>query len=213
MTEIGFCTRDKLSAFPIAQLTIICCLKLLAVSGNKSCLIKRLLSSTGLIRPEAEHPVLEIILEKWFMLPLGLSMAMREGALNEANVLPKLGLFLQTHSENDCCLQEYKEYGLLCGKDASYAAFSPDAIAVLLIPYMGQVTALVEIKSKCTLATVQKETCLAQQYGYLKSVVVHRTDLNGSKEFQECISEHDHRAQAIHGMACGDLQDALYIVA
>jgi hypothetical protein len=140
-------------------------------------------------------------------------MAMREGALNEANKLRKLGLFLQTHSENDCRLQEYKEYGLLCGKDASYEEFSPDAIAVLLIPYMGQVTALVEIKSKCTVATVQKEPCLAQQYGYLKSVVVHRTDPNDSKEFQECISEHDHCAQVIHGMACGDLQDALYIVA
>ena len=29
-------TRDALSAFPIAHLKIICCLKLLAVSGNKS---------------------------------------------------------------------------------------------------------------------------------------------------------------------------------
>ena len=123
------------------------------MSGNKSCLIERILSSTGLIRPEAEHPVLEILLEKWFMSPLGSSMAMREGTLNEANVLPKLGLFLQTHSENDCRLQYYKEYGLLCGKDAFYAAFSPDAIAVLLIPYVGQVTAVVEIKSKCSTAT------------------------------------------------------------
>jgi hypothetical protein len=109
-------TRDELSAFPIAQLKIICCLKLLAVSGNKSCLFERILSSTGLIRPEAEHPVLEILLEKWFILPLGSSMAMREGTLNEANVLPKLGLFLQTHSENDCRLQEYKEYVCFVGK-------------------------------------------------------------------------------------------------
>ena len=69
-------------------------------------------------------------------------------------MLPKLGLFLETHSKNDCRLQYYKEYGLLCGKDAFYAAFSPDAIAVLLIPYVGQVTALVEIKSKCSTATV-----------------------------------------------------------
>ncbi|KAI2503881.1 hypothetical protein MHU86_10528 [Fragilaria crotonensis] len=82
-------TRHALSAFPIAQFKIICRLKLLlAVSGNKSCLIERILSSTGLIRPDAEHPVLEILLEKWFMLPLGSSMAMREGTLNEANVLP-----------------------------------------------------------------------------------------------------------------------------
>ena len=78
---------------------------------------------------------------------------------------------------------------------------------------MGQVPASVEIKSKCTPATAQKETCLAQQYGYLKSVVVHGTDPNGSIEFQECIPEHDYCAQVIHGMACGDLQDALYIVA
>ncbi|KAI2492871.1 hypothetical protein MHU86_21684 [Fragilaria crotonensis] len=199
----------------MAQLKIIRCLKLvLAVSGNKSCLIERILSSTGLIRPKAEHPVvLEILLEKWFMSPLGSSTAMREGTLNEANVLPKLGLFLQTHSENDCRLQYYKEYGLLCGKDAFYAAFSPDAIAVLLIPYVGQVTAMVEINSKRSTATVQKETSLAQQYGSVKLVDVHGTDPNCSKEFQECIPEHDHRTQIIHGMACGDLQDALDVVA
>ncbi|KAI2504420.1 hypothetical protein MHU86_10009 [Fragilaria crotonensis] len=106
--------------------------------------------------PEAEHPVLEILLEKWFMSPFGSSMAMREGTLNEANVLP-LGLFLQTHSENECPLQYYKEYGLLCGKDAFFPAFSPDAIAVLLIPDVGQVTALVEIKSKCSTATGSAE--------------------------------------------------------
>jgi hypothetical protein len=112
--------------------------------------------------------VLEILLKKWFMSPLGSSMAMRDGTLNKASVLPKLGLFQQTHSENDCLLQGYKEYGLLCGKDAIYAARLPDDIAVLLIPYTGQVTALVEIKSKCTPATVQKEQCLAQQYGYFE---------------------------------------------
>ena len=75
------------------------------MSGNKSGLIKRIISSTGLIRSDAEHPVLEILREKWFMSPLGLLMAMREGVLNEANVLPKLGLSLQNHSENDCRLQ------------------------------------------------------------------------------------------------------------
>jgi hypothetical protein len=206
-------TRDELSVFPVAQLKAICRLKLLPVSGNKSCLIERLLSSNGLIRPEAEHPVLELLLEKWFMSPLGSSTAMREGTLNEANVLPKLGVFLSTHSDNDCRLQSYKEYGLLCAKDAFYAAFSPDAIAVVDVPYVGQVTAVVEIKSKCTTTTVQKETSIAQALGALKYVAVNGRDPNAAKDFQECIPEQDHRAQVLHGMACGHLLHALYIVA
>ena len=69
-------TRHELSVFPVAQLKAICHLKLLPVSGNKSCLIEILLSSNGLIRPEAEHPVLELLLEKWFMSPLASSTAM-----------------------------------------------------------------------------------------------------------------------------------------
>ncbi len=60
---------------------------------------------------------------------------------------------------------------------------------------------------------MQKEPSLAQQYGSVKLVDVHGTDPNNSKEFQECIPEHNHCTQIIHGMACGDLQDALYVVA
>jgi hypothetical protein len=103
------------------------------------------------------------------------------------------------------------EYGLLCEKDAFHATLSPDAIAVLEIPYVGQVTALVEIKSKCTTVTVQKETSLAQQYASLKLVVVHGTST--AQKFSRVYSRTGPLHSSKHGIACGDLQEgALYIV-
>jgi hypothetical protein len=62
------------------------------------------------------------------MTPFASSLAMREGTLNESNVLSKVPSFIKKHSKFE--ITEIKEYGLLCSKDSWFAAFSPDGIAV-----------------------------------------------------------------------------------
>ena len=141
------------------------------------------------------------------MTPFASSSSMREGTLNEANVLCNISSFLKENSKFE--ILEIKEYGLLCLKDVFYAAFSPDGIAVAFHDDFDDVVSLVEIKSKCTTATVQKEMALATRYGVFKSI---NSSLN-PLEFKQSVPESSHRCQLIHGMACGDLRHAFYVVA
>jgi hypothetical protein len=209
--------NEELLQLSVADLKDICRQKGVPVSGNKTTLIDRILQGGGSRHSNAERPVLELLLEKWFMSPFASSTSMREGTLNESNVLVKLALFVDDHSEL-FTVTDYQEYGLLCAKDTFYAAFSPDGIVVVKHNeelHQGDdeaptnFLALVEIKSKCTNATVQKETALAAAYGVFRTVVAF-IDV---EEFKQCVPEASYRCQLLHGMACGSLQDAFYVVA
>ena len=141
------------------------------------------------------------------MTPFASSSSMREGTLNEVNVLSKIPSFLKEHSEFE--VADIKEYGLLCSKDYYYAAFSPDGIIVADHDGWGNILALLEIKSKCTNATVEHEMMLVERYGRFKSVNATRNPL----EFKQTVPDASHRCQLIHGMACGDLPHGFYVVA
>ena len=98
----------------VADMKEICILKTLPVSGNKETLIDRIVQSGGSLLDPAQ-PVLQLLLDKWFMTPFSSSSSMREGTLNEANVLRNTSSFLKENSEFE--ILEIKEYGLLCSKD------------------------------------------------------------------------------------------------
>ena len=102
------------------------------------------------------------------MSPFASSSSMREGNLNEANVLCNVSAFLKENSEFE--ILEIKEYGLLCSRDVFFAAFSPDGIAVAFHDEWDDIVSLAENKSKCTTATVQKEMALATRCGAFKSI-------------------------------------------
>ena len=137
---------------------------------------------------------------------------MREGTLNETNVLLRLSSFLE--DESDYFVRYIHDaYRLLCAKDMFYAAFSPDGIAVVENEACWDKPELVllEIKSKCTPTTVEKETALASRYGRL--AVASLTLTGGEEEFKHLVPEQDYRCQLVHGLACGDLRHAFYVVA
>jgi hypothetical protein len=142
------------------------------------------------------------------MTPFASSLAMREGTLNESNVLSKVPSFIKKHSKFE--ITEIKEYGLLCSKDSWFAAFSPDGIAVTKHDnWVVDVLALLEIKSKCSNATVQKEMDLVTRYGVFRLVNASTNPL----EFKQSVPDASHRCQLLHGMACGDLIHGFYVVA
>jgi hypothetical protein len=174
-------------------------MKKLPVSGNKATLIDRI-EQMGDSSLDPQQPILQLLLDKWFMTPFASSSSMREGTLNEANVLCNVAAFLKENGTFE--ILEIKEYGLLCSKDVFYAAFSPDGIAVAFHDEFDDVVSLVEIKSKCTTATVQMEMALATRYGVFKSINASTNPL----EFKQSIPEASHRCQLVHGMACGDLR-------
>jgi SAP domain len=183
--------NEELLQLSVSELKDICQQKRVPISGNKTTLINRILQGGGSQHSNAEHPVLELLLEKWFMSPFASSTSMRRGTLNESNVLLKLASFLDDHSE--LTVIDYKEYGLLCAKDTFYAAFSPDGIVVVKHDeelHQGNEAftnflAMVEIKSKCTNVTVQKEKALAARYGAFRTVLAF-ADI---EEFKQCVPE------------------------
>ncbi|KAI2512812.1 hypothetical protein MHU86_1600 [Fragilaria crotonensis] len=87
-------SRHELVGLSVAHLKDICRAKSLLVTGSKTILIDRVLSWGGSDQSNGECPILELLLEKWFMSPFASSTSMREGTLNESNVLSRLPCFL-----------------------------------------------------------------------------------------------------------------------
>ena len=165
---------------------------------------------------ESRQAVLELLLEKWFLSPFVSSKAMREGTLNEPNVLSRIGDFLDR--ESSFRLTYTREYGLVCARGMFYAAFSPNAI-VLVEDVEDDGTRgrppprlfVVEIKSKCTTATVKKEINLSIRHGIFRTISVALND--GEEDFKQLVPELEYRCQLLHCIACAGLRHAFYVVA
>ena len=202
--------RVELSEKSVANLKEICRLKSLPVLRTKPRLIERILLSDGAQsdRDRQAGAVLQLLLDNWFMTLFASSSSVREGTLNEAHVLSKVSSFVEKHSKYK--IKEIKEYGLLCSKDSWFAAFSPDGSAVTKHDNWGvDVLALLEIKSKCSNATIQKEMDLVKRYGIFKSINASTNPL----EFKQSVPDASHRCQLLYQMACGDLIHGFYVVA
>ena len=123
------------------------------------------------------------------------------------------------------CIQEY---GLLCSKNNDFGAFSPDGIVVASTVRHdnqeydesstahddqddGTFCALLEFKTKTKKNTVLPEQRIAKDIGAFVMVLLENG--TGGKEFRKAVPEFDHRAQLLHGMACGKLNHAFYVVA
>ena len=109
--------EQELMVLRIADLKTICRQKNLTISGSKKTLIERILASGGdessssLAKPKK---AVDILLGSWFMAPFGsANHATRIGSINEANVLPRISMFVDQNSST-FHIEEIKEYGLLC---------------------------------------------------------------------------------------------------
>ena len=101
---------------------------------------------------------------------------------------------------------------LLCHHDERLAAFSSDGIAGVVEDSEWaslRYPSLVEMKSKCTEATLHAEKELVDEFGECQEInAVKNPDL-----FKAIIPEASYRCQLLHGMACGGLENGFYVVA
>ena len=115
--------------------------------------------------------------------------------------------------EKKAFIESLHEFGLLCNKDDSNAAFYPGGIAwvvdVLADDTEESCIALVEMKSTCSNATLSAEKELVTLYGDYLEIDV---DTNPER-FKSFIPDAAYRCQLLHGIASGELDDALYVVA
>jgi hypothetical protein len=112
----------------------------------------------------------------------------RKGTLNEPFIFANLPAFvLQKSAEATTVpgrrvdIESLHEFGLLCHKDDNNAAFLPDAIAgvTLQLPReRQQYVALVELKSKCSDATLSAEVELARLYGEYQEIEAEQNPLS-----------------------------------
>ena len=216
-------THEELNQMVLPDHRAICRNKHLPVSGTKPVLIERILSGT---RNEGNEPqdeatnVMNALMKTWFMAPFK-SKACREGTLNEPFIFSHFPSFVSQKSV-PCLLPEGRrivietihEFGLLCHRDEKLAAFSPDAIAAVVEESLSAGTtrryvALVEMKSKCSQATLGRENQLIAEFGAYQEINADEYP----QVFQASIPDLSYRCQLLHGMASGSLNHAFYVVA
>ena len=216
-------THERLREMGLPDLRVICRNKNLAVSYTKAAVIERILSSG--CNDEGNQPrdeattVLSVLLKTWFMAPFK-SKACREGTLNEPFIFSHFPLFVSEKSAkclapagHQIKIETIHDLGLLCHADEELAAFSPDAIAGVLVDGLPsgptRYVALVEMKSKCSQATLTQEHKLIAEFGEYQ-------EINAEEDpelFKRSIPDASYRCQLLHGMASGALDHAFYVVA
>jgi hypothetical protein len=188
------------------------------VSGLKGIITERILSWRTR-RPAAQSRILTIPKQSWFMAPFK-PKACREGTLNVPFIFAYLPRFVLQKSvmegpdgQRRTVIESLHKFGLMCNADNTNAAFSPDAIAG--IPNFspdGTSTSsvvLVEMKSKCSQATLAEEMELISLYGEYQKINAEEDPMS----FKSSIPDTSYRCQLLHGMASGGLNDAVYVVA
>jgi len=212
-------THERLSEMVLADLREICRNKNLAVSGTKAAVIERILSGGRNEGNQEATTVLSVLMKTWFMAPFK-SQACREGTLNEPFIFSHFPSFVSEKSAQ--CLapagrqikiENVHDLGLLCHAHEKLAAFSPDAIAGVLVDGLPsgptRYVALVEMKSKCSQATLTQEYNLIAEFGEYQ-------EINADEDpelFKRSIPDASYRCQLLHGMASGALDHAFYVVA
>jgi hypothetical protein len=106
-----------------------------------------------------------------------------------------------------------KEYGLLCYKKALHMAFLPDGIvlAKLLNGLNVEFLSVLEVKTRVKPLEEEKEHELAELHG--KYICISLYNADGGERFKELVPDIQHRVQLLHGMACGTLLSAFYVIA
>jgi hypothetical protein len=104
-------------------------------------------------------------------------------------------------------------FGLLCHPNEKLTAFSPDAIAGVLVDKLPSgptcYVALVEMKSKwCSQVTLAQENNLIAEFGEYQEI-----DAEEDPElFKQSIPDALYRYQLLHGTASGALNHAFFVV-
>ncbi len=214
---------ETLNTMFLPNLWRICRNKNLPVSGSKAIIIERILSwrsqEEPTRRPQAPSSILTILMKSWFMAPFK-SKACREGTLNEPFIFANLPRFVLQKSvmegpdgQRRTVIESLHEFGLMCNADDTNAAFLPDAIAGIadFLPdgTSTSAVALVEMKSKCSQATLAEEMELIALYGEYQEINAEEDPMS----FKSSIPDTSYRCQLLHGMASGGLNDAMYVVA
>jgi hypothetical protein len=199
------------------------------VSGKKQDLIQRIISHSipfednNEVRNSGIPLDLTIKLMKvWFMAPFHGNKASYIGQHNEKYVKNELPNFIKKFSrqaDKYMKISHITDYGLLYCKNFPRAAFSPDGICVsqettninTSSVERQAYASLIEIKTKTTPETVAEEMKIAERRGLY--VEVDLSQEGNHKLFVDLIPQLDYRSQILHGLGCGVLRSAYYVVA
>jgi hypothetical protein len=207
--------EQQLAGLARMNLVEICRSKGLALSGTKEVLTQRILGFFGTGQDSISLDM--SLLQSWFMAPFKGSEATRAGLMNEGYVVSRLNRFLVRHAPPGMMLLQIREYGLCVEKDRYFAAFSPDGIVARQAQDFDDDDGnelrlgLLEIKTKFTDETSKKEARLRDKFGEYKRINLKSREED--IEFRYCIPDVSHRSQLLHGLGCGHLLEAFYVVA
>jgi hypothetical protein len=146
--------------------------------------------------------------------------ACREGTLNKPffshfpSIVSEKSLACLASARRQIKIETIHDFGLRCHPNEKLAAFSPDAIAGVLVEDLPpsspkSYVAFVKTKSKCSQATLTQENKLIVEFGEYQEINAEEDpDL-----FKRIIPDVSYRCQLLHGMASGALDHAFDVVA
>jgi B-box zinc finger len=165
--------------------------------------------------------LLKVSVESWTMKPLICTSGMKEGSKNEKTVLRNLASFIDTHGGTGFPMNVRLDYlqsvGLLCCKQNTMLADSPDALAGLVNNIGDSMCAVVEVKTMTSVATITEAKTIQQRHGKIFSIELSFEESEEAVEswrsFREAVKTTDYRLQCVHHSAVVGSPKVLYVAA
>ena len=205
-------TYESLMARRKEELREMCQIRNLRYGGNKTDLVQRLMQfhchvveGNIDLGDEIPDPLLSGVTSSWLMKPK-MTTSMKLGALNETNILPRIGPFWDQHfpiwtlmDGESYSWHTYTEYGLIGNRNHHQLATSVDAMALVIYNLQEQrikCFCAVELKTATTAKVVQRAERLADEVG--KFVFVNFNRPGSRALFFRAVPDVGHRCQVIH---------------
>ena len=162
-------------------------------------------------------------LTAWFMKPLATTAGMREGSVNELQVLKALPKFFERHilkplSSSDMHMEGHhkvqyiRTVGLLGSLKAPLLAGSPDAIIAISNPDDDVYVAAVERKTMTALGTIRKAKDTQEKHGHLSAIRGIGENTAATDLFHDLVPNTSYRLQCLHHAAVVGKRQVLLVV-
>ena len=169
----------------------------------------------------------ETSLSSWVMKPLFCSAGMREGSMNEIQVLKALQNFVSLHTaidgdtfESGCmdsCSSYSVEYvrsvGLISSRTVQFLADSPDAVVGMKRDSEEIITGAVEVKTMTSVSTIKNAHALRERFSaFVRLQNVGRSS-SSTHQFKSLVPTPEYRAQCLHHCVTIGTPNVLFVVA
>ncbi|PXF45451.1 hypothetical protein BWQ96_04749 [Gracilariopsis chorda] len=177
----------------------------------------------------AKKKLLEVLykrsLNSWVMKPLVSTVGMKEGSLNEKQVLIELSTFFDSHNVQEWLSTKMKgdtfkyraDYirtiGLISSRSYLMISDSPDALMVYLDKQEARHVCAFEIKTMNTVRTTEDTRDVSRTFGSSILISGVGRSVDAGLVLQQLVSSTDYRLECLHHAVCLKANKVCFVVA